>query len=35
MLRVVDAAGRHDLTDEAWAVVGPLLPVVALVGWRL
>ncbi|WP_425569991.1 transposase [Promicromonospora umidemergens] len=25
----MDAAGRHDLTDEAWAVVGPLLPVAA------
>src|SRR5258708_5381112 len=24
---VVDAAGRHNLKDEAWAVVGPLLPV--------
>ncbi|MFF0009851.1 transposase [Streptomyces tibetensis] len=24
-----DAAGRHDLTDEAWEVVGPLLPVAA------
>jgi transposase len=26
---VVDATGRHDLTDAAWAVVGPLLPVAA------
>ncbi|WP_423464309.1 transposase [Promicromonospora sp. MS192] len=22
----MDGAGRHDLTDEAWAVIGPLLP---------
>lgn len=26
---MADVTGRHDLTDAAWAAVGPLLPVAA------
>lgn len=28
----IDAASRHDLTDEQWTVLGPLLPTPALRG---